>query len=110
MKLTFTHYIDRDSDETRGMLTTAIAAAIESAAERIDAHCDQIVTEAISDGVRIDRGVVALAGSELHVTGGRELTELRIDIPWSSADSGSEKLWAAVRFASVLAEQVALAA
>lgn len=108
MRLVLTHYVPGAPSSDR--LHLAIAAALDSAAERIATTRDETVTESIADGVRIMRGVAALDGSELHLSGSDHLTEVRVEVPWSAADAGTSKLWAANRFAGVLADELAPAA
>lgn len=110
MKLILTHYIDRDPASTAHRLADAISRALDAAAERVCSHRDETVTEHLADGVLVRHGLGMLEGSELHVQGSEHLTELRIEVPWSQADSGTSKLWAANRFAGVLADELATAA
>lgn len=110
MLLTFTHHIANDVDAARARLTDAIGTALESAAARLDVTADAAAIVSIDDGVRLEGGLPALTGSELHMTDFEGLTEVRVEIPWSVADNGTSKLWAAVRFAGVLADELALVA
>ncbi len=107
MKLIFTQYIDADPDAVSARLVTAVTAGLDAAAERAAAPRVDVVTTPIRDGLQIEGGLDTLTGTELTVGGSHRLTELRVEIPWSPHDSGTTKLWAANRFAGVLAEQLA---
>jgi hypothetical protein len=109
MKLILTHYIDRDPASTGDRLAAAISRALDSATERVAGRRDETVTEAIVDGVRVRHGLGMLEGVELLVAGSADLTELRVEVPWADTDSGTSKLWAANRFAGVLADELAAA-
>lgn len=106
-KLTFTQYIDRDPDTVVARLGGAVAAGLDAAAERTSSPRHDTLTTATADGLQIDAGVDALAGTELTVAGSDRLTELRVEVPWAQLDVGTDKLWAANRFAGVLADRLA---
>ena len=55
-------------------------------------------------------GLAPLDGSEVRVDGDELLTTLEVAVPWSHADAGSPKLWAAVRFAEMIVDEIATAA
>lgn len=109
MKLILTHYIDAEPSTITRRLGAAVAAGLDAAADRAAAHRSTTVTTTVDDGIHIDGGLDALAGTECTFTGADHLTELRIEVPWSPTDSGTTKLWAANRFAGVVAEQLAVA-
>lgn len=103
MNLVLTHYIDIDMTTVAGQLEHAIGLGLDAAAERIAALREDTVTTVVDRGVRVDRGVDALNGSELRLSGDGQLTELTVAVPWHSTDSGTTKLWAANRFAGTVA-------
>ena len=107
MQLTFTQYIDAQRSTVSERLEAAVSAGLDAAANRSDAPRRDTVTESIRDGLRIQRGLDSLDGTDLTIDGSDLLTELRVTVPWSPSDSGTTKLWAANRFAGVLAEQLA---
>lgn len=107
MKLTFTQYIDADPATVVARLDLAVSAGLDAAADRSAAPRRDTITTATSDGLRIEGGLETLAGTDLTVAGSDRLTELRVEVPWSQGDTGTTKLWAANRFAGVLAEQLA---
>lgn len=109
MKLILTHYIDAEPSTITGRLGAAVTAGLDAAADRAAAPRSTTVTTTLDDGIQIDGGLDALAGTECTLSGADHLTELRIEVPWSPDDSGTTKLWAANRFAGVLAEQLAVA-
>ncbi len=109
MKLILTHYIDAEPSSITGRLGAAVAAGLDAAADRAAAPRGTTVTTTLHDGIHIEAGLDALTGTECTFTGADHLTELRIEVPWSPDDSGTTKLWAANRFAGVLAEQLAAA-
>jgi hypothetical protein len=110
VKLILTHYIATDPAAATNRLPNAIARALDSAAERVAAERVDTVTTALDDGIRVQYGLAALEGSDLHLRGIEHLTELRIEVPWIPTDSGTSKLWAANRFAGVVADELAGAA
>lgn len=103
MQLVLTHYVDVDLTTVAGQLEDAISHGLDAAALRIAAHRDDTVTTIVDRGIRVDRGLDALNGSELRLSGNDQLTELTIAVPWSQTDSGTSKLWAANRFAGTVA-------
>lgn len=109
MKLTLTHYIDTDKSQATRRLDAALARALDSATLRVAGRRDDTVTTSLDDGVRILRGLDVLEGSELHLDGVEHLTEIRIEVPWAPSDSGTTKLWAANRFAGVVADELSAA-
>ncbi len=102
MNLLLTHYIDIDMTTVAGQLEHAIGLGLDAAAERIAAPREDTVTTVVDRGMRVDRGVDALNGSELRLSGNGQLTELTVAVPWHSSDSGTSKLWAANRFAGAV--------
>lgn len=106
MKLILTHYVDASPATVTARLDAAVSAGLDAAATRSAAHRSTTVTTTFDDGIHIDAGLDALAGTDCTFTGSDELTEVRIEVPWSPSDSGTTKLWAANRFAGVLAEQL----
>ncbi len=107
MKLTFTHYIDRDPEAVVARLDRAVAAGLDAAAARTAAPRHDAFTTPTGDGLHIDGGLDTLTGTDLRIGGAHRLTELRVEVPWSQRDAGTSKLWAANRFAGVLADQLA---
>ena len=106
MKLLLTQYIDASPATVTARLGDAVSAGLDAAAERSAERRDVTVTTTRDDGIRIDGGVDILTGTECTITGSDHLTELRISVPWSPSDSGTTKLWAANRFAGVLADRL----
>jgi hypothetical protein len=106
MKLILTHYIDAAPETVMARLGAAVSAGLDAAASRAAMHRSDTVTTTLDDGIRIDGGLDALTGTDCTFTGSDNLTELRVEVPWSPSDSGTTKLWAANRFAGVLAEQL----
>jgi hypothetical protein len=109
MKLILTHYIDVEPEAVTARLDAAVAAGLDAAAMRSDADRSDTVTTPVEHGVHIDGGLDALNGTECTFTGTAHLTEVRVEVPWSASDSGTTKLWAANRFAGVLAQHLAAA-
>lgn len=110
MRLTFTLHIDRAPSEVTDQLERAVSTGLDAAADRLHVRRDDTRTERTGTGLRVLRGVPALDGSEIHVSGTDRLTTLHIAVPWSDADAGSSKLWAANRFAAVVVDEVSVAA
>jgi len=106
-KLTFTQYIDADPATVASRIDAAVAAGLDAAAQRSASPRHDTVMTPTGDGLRIEAGVEALAGTHLSVAGAQQLTELRVEVPWVSQDCGTTKLWAANRFAGVLADELA---
>ena len=109
MKLILTHYIDVEPSTVTARLDAAVAAGLDAAADRSAATRSTTVTSTLDHGIHIDSGLDALAGTDCTFVGSDRLTEIRVEVPWSPTDSGTVKLWAANRFAGVLAEQLAAA-
>jgi len=107
MKLILTHYIDIEPATVTSRLDAAVAAGLDAAADRSAAARGATITSTLDHGIHIDSGLDALAGTECTFNGSDQLTEIRVEVPWSPTDSGTVKLWAANRFAGVLAEQLA---
>lgn len=109
MKLTLTRYVDSAPAAVEHNLDHAVAIGLDAAAgvvgDRAETHIEHI-----DHGLRVERGLAPLDGSEVRVSGTDRLTTLEIAVPWSSADAGSPKLWAAVRFAETVTDEVSLAA
>ena len=108
MVLTLTQYFDAEPVDVTNKLKTAVALGLDAAAERIGATRSDLVTEGITDGVRLNGGLKVLDGSELHVSGESRLTTLKITIPWENTDNS--KALAASAFAHAIANEVQLAA
>lgn len=109
MKLILTHFIDAGTDTAVLRLPAAIAAGLDAAALRSAGHRSETLTSTVEHGFHIEGGLDALTGTDCVLTGSDRLTELRVEVPWAPSDSGTTKLWAANRFAGVLAEQLAAA-
>ena len=110
MKLVFTHYVDNTTARIEGDLDRAVTSGLDAAAGLLSDDRHDTTTAAIDRGLRVDRGLTALDGTEVRVSGTDRLATLEISVPWSDPDAGTAKLWAAVRFASVVADEVRLAA
>lgn len=110
MHLVLTHYIDTDATTAAERLASAVDAGLDAAAARMTTHRDHAETEALDGGLRVCRGLSALDGAELRVSGDSRLTELTITVPWQATDSGTPKLWGANRFAGVVADRLRHAA
>ncbi len=106
MKLVLTHYIDASPATVTARLGAAVSAGLDAAASRSASPRSTTITTTLDDGIRIDGGLDTLAGTDCTFTGTDQLTEMRVEVPWSQRDSGTTKLWAANRFASVLAEEL----
>lgn len=109
MKLTLTRYIDASSIPLERGLEHAVAAALDAAAQRVNEARDDTQTERIERGLRVKGGLALLVGSEIRTSGTPRLTAIEVAVPWCDEDKGSPKLWAANRFATVLADTVRLA-
>ena len=109
MKLVLTHYIDASPATVTARLGAAVSAGLDAAAARSAEPRVATLTTSLGDGIRIDGGLDTLTGTDCTYTGSDHLTELRIEVPWSPNDSGTTKLWAANRFAGVLADQLMVA-
>lgn len=110
MQLTFTRYVDNRPAVVELALDEAISTGIVAAAGRVAADVDAIHTATIEGGRRIETGLAPLEGSEVRISGHERLTVVEIAVPWSGADQQSDKLWAANRFASVVANHLSAAA
>ena len=107
MRLTFTHYIADDPSSVTDRLDDAVVAGLDAAADRTQAPRRATVTTHTDDGLHVDDGLDTLAGTHLTVLGDDRFTEVRVEIPWSQFDAGTTKLWAANRFAGVVADRLA---
>lgn len=107
MKLTFTHYIAADPASVAERLDDAVVAGLDAAADRTRSPRRDTVTTATDAGLHVDGGVDSLAGTHLTFVGADRFTEVRVEIPWSQVDAGTTKLWAANRFAGVVADRLA---
>lgn len=110
MKLIFTHYVDSIPADVEASLDRAIATGLDAATELVADGRDTTQTAVIDRGLRVTGGLTALDGAEIRVSGTDLLSTLEISVPWSEPDAGTTKLWAATRFASVVADEVCLAA
>lgn len=108
MILTLTQYFDAEPVDVAKKIDSALAPSLDAAASRIGATRSDLVTEGITDGVRLNAGLDVLDGSELHVSGESRLTTLKITIPWEHSDNS--KALAAGAFAHAIANEVQLAA
>jgi hypothetical protein len=106
MKLILTHYIDASPATVTARLGAAVSAGLDAAASRSATRRSDTVTTTLDDGIHIDGGLDELTGTDCTFTGTDHLTELRVEVPWSPSDSGTTKLWAANRFAGVVAERL----
>ena len=109
MKLVLTHYIAASPSTVTARLSAAVAAGLDAAASRSAGQRSATVATPLVDGVRIDGGPDTITGTDCTITGTDQLTELRVEVPWSLSDRGTTKLWAASIFAGVLAEHLAAA-
>jgi hypothetical protein len=110
MKLVFTHYVDSLPTDVQARLDRAVSTGLDAATELVIDGRATTRTTAIDSGVRITHGLTALDGAEIRISGSGALSTLEIAVPWSPLDAGTPKLWAATRFASVVADEVCPAA
>jgi hypothetical protein len=110
MKLLFTHYVDSPPADVEANLGRAVSTGLDAATELVVDGRNETQTAAIDRGLRVTQGLTALDGAEVRVSGTNELATLEITVPWSEPDTGTSKLWAATRFASVVADEVCFAA
>lgn len=110
MKLVLTRYVDSTPSSVRSGLSRNVAAALDAAADRVAVDRAETRTEAIDHGLRVTGGLDLLAGSEVRVSGTDRLTAVEVVVPWSGADAGGSKLWAANRFAASLVDEALAAA
>ncbi len=110
MRLVLTHYIDSAPEEVQTHLGPAISSGLDQAAQFASDPREETIVESTDQGVRVHKGLSSLDGSEVRVAGLEGLTRLEVSVPWSDADAGTPKLWAASRFASSLADAVGAAA
>lgn len=108
MVLKLIKYIDAEPVDIARRLESAIDCGVHAAATRIGADRGDVTMEGIDGGVRVNSGLSALDGSELHVSGVSRLTTLTINVPWEATDNA--KLLAAGTFAETIANEVQLAA
>lgn len=109
MKLTLTRYVGSGIASAQDGLERAVALALDAASERAIETRDETQTEPIDSGLRVNSGLRALNGSEVRMTETSGLTTIEVAVPWSEADKGGSKLWAANRFSTVLADAVLVA-
>ena len=110
MKLILTQYLGVEPAEVAGKLEEAVVHGLDAAAGRIAAERDDVVTERVTEGIRVHGGLQILDGSELRVSGDDQLTILEFIVPWTSVDSDGTKLLAANVFAHTVATEVDAAA
>lgn len=110
MKLIFTHYVDAAPEAVEGKIKHAVATGLDTAAHSLDCDRQETQTESVDMGLRVRGGLPMFVGSEVRVTGTDRLTTVEVAIPWADTDAGTAKLWAASRFADVVAHQAGLAA
>ena len=110
MKLFFTHFVDSLPADIEANLARAVATGLDAATELVADGRNETHTSAIDSGLRVTQGLTALDGAEVRVSGTDRFSTLEISVPWSKPDTGTSKLWAATRFASVVADEVRLAA
>jgi hypothetical protein len=110
MRLLFTHYVDSTPAAVEEGLDQAISVALDAAVELLSETRDEDRTERIENGLRVNGGLSVLNGSEVRVSGTSRLTTIEVAVPWSEDDKGSQKLWAANRFATVVADTARVAA
>lgn len=110
MKLILTHYLDAEPARVVGDLEHAVVRGLGAAADRIGADRDDVVTEQVTEGIRVHHGLEILDGSELRVGGSSRLTVLQFFIPWTTDDGDGDKFLAANAFAHSVADGVAAAA
>lgn len=108
MVLTLTKYIDAEPGNVAQKLEGVVGHGLQAAATRIGADRNDLRTEAIIGGLRLNGGLCILDGSELLVGGQSRLTTLTITVPWNTTDNA--KLLAAGAFAEAIAAEVQLAA
>ncbi|MDX2378263.1 MAG: hypothetical protein QNM02_00710 [Acidimicrobiia bacterium] len=106
MHLVLTQYIDAETEQVAGALEQAIRPGLEAAADRIGAGHDPVATAPLAGGIRVDRGLEMLVGSEVHVSGTDRLTTLEFTVPWTTADRDGKKLLASNAFANTVAAQL----
>jgi hypothetical protein len=110
MKLLFTHYLDSLPADIEANLDRAVSTGLDAATELVGDGRNETQTAAIDRGLRVTQGLATLDGAEIRIGGTNELSTLEITVPWSEPDTGTSKLWAATRFASVVADEVRVAA
>ncbi|MFT6289551.1 MAG: hypothetical protein ACJAR2_000136 [Ilumatobacter sp.] len=110
MKLLFTHYVDSVPADVEANLSRAVATGLDAATELVVDGRRHTQTAVIERGLRVTQGLTILDGAEIRVSGTDHLATLEISVPWSEPDAGTSKLWAATRFASVVADAVRPAA
>lgn len=110
MKLIFTHYVESLPTDVEARLDRAVSTGLDAANELVVDGRDATQTASIDRGVRVTHGLASLDGAEIRVSGTDDLSTLEIAVPWSPVDAGTAKLWAATRFATVVADEVRPAA
>jgi len=110
MKLLFTHFVESLPADIKENLYQAVATGLDAATELVADARNETHTSVIESGLRVTQGLSALDGAEVRVSGTDQFSTLEISVPWSEPDAGTSKLWAAARFAAVVADEVCLAA
>ncbi len=110
MRLILTRYLNTTPNVVAEKLDRAVSAGLDVASDRIAGDRGETRTEEISQGLRVSKGLTSLDGSEVRVHEDGPLTTLEVAVPWTEADTGSPKLWAAVRFTEMIVDEVSVAA
>ncbi len=108
MHLTLTQYLDTEIELVTGALDAAVVDGLDAAANRIGAERDEVATEVLDDGLRVDRGLEILQGSRIRVGGSDRLAVLEFTVPWSADDDDGNgtKLLASNAFANTIAARI----
>ena len=109
MLLRLTHYLDAEPDHVAARLGAFIDRGLDAAARRAGSDRTETETEVFDGGIRVQRGLRLLDGSELRVGGIPELTTLEITVPWNDDDE-PDKVLAANSFAQTVAAELRPAA
>lgn len=110
MKLLFTHYLDSLPADIEANLGRAVSTGLDAATELVVDGRNETQTATIDRGLRVTQGLAPLDGAEVRIGNTNGLSSLEVSVPWSEPDTGTSKLWAATRFASVVADEVRVAA
>ena len=110
MKLLFTHYLDSLPADIEANLGRAVSTGLDAATELVVDGRNETRTATIDRGLRVTQGLAPLDGAEVRIGDTNGLPSLEISVPWSEPDTGTSKLWAATRFASIVADEVRIAA